>query len=264
MDSRKSSRKSSKKSSKKPSSKIPVKSVKTVAEVASIAKKVVEKNEITKTVMNLTVMNKVNIPGAGLNGSTEGQFAAIIPLITQGSGEDNRQGNVIHVKSFKIRYSIRALLTNVGGNNAYNGVPFLVRVVVYRHKYNIGDNSPANLIDVNNTSSALTGDLDTYFRPYNKDEYMIGYSKTHRMSAAAHFDGTNITPSNQDPKSSSFVFKTTEISLPKKLYFNDTLTTPTNAGWYIGFSVCNTDEADIPATSFRATANVESILEFYD
>lgn len=237
-----------------------------VAMVQAVAKKVVDKNKIYKIVTNDTVFDKVNIPGAGLNlGTGMGQVAGIAPLITQGSGESNREGNIVSVKSFKLRYCVKALPTTIaGGSNAHNGVPFLVRVVVFRHKFNIGDNTPSQIIDLNNSSGALTSNLDTYFRNYNKDEYYIAYSKTHRMSAPSHFDGTNITPSNQDPKTSAFIYKTCKIKMPSKLYFNDSASTPTNAGWWVGVAVCNTDDAVLANTTIRATINAESILEFCD
>lgn len=236
-------------------------------QITKIAKKVVEKQAEVKECWNLTVMDKVNVPGAGLRSTAGyGQWAACIPLLSQGTTENTRVGNVVNVKSMSIRYTLKALPTTVtGGSNPYNGVPFMVRVVVYRHKYNIGDSSPDNIIDVNNSSTYLGSDLDGYFRKYNKDEYMIAYSKTHRMSAPSHNNGSTTDPSNQDPKSTAVIIKTANIKLPSKLYFNDALNTPTNAGWYIGIAVVNTDEAAIPATTaVRCTANVESYLRYTD
>lgn len=236
----------------------------TVEIAKTVAKTVVDRNKIYKTHIETEILNKANIPGAGLDGSTVGQFKAVAPLVVQGNGEANRKGNVISVKNYTLRYALKALPTTVGGSNAYNGVPFLVRVVVYRHKYNIGDSSPSAILDLNNSQGALTGDMDTYFRPYNKDEYMIAYSKTHRMSAPSHNNAGTLTPSEMDSKSSAFIFKSFKLSLPKKLTYNDNNSTPTNAGWYIGFAVVNTDESNIPSTSVRCTVNVEGILEFTD
>lgn len=236
-------------------------------EIVKIAKKAVANQAEVKEVVNTDVMNKTNIPGAGLRSTSGyGQFAGVIPLVSQGTTESTRVGNIINVKNLSVRYTLKALPTTVsGGSNPYQGVPFLVRVVIYRHKFNIGDSSPDALIDTNASATYLSSDLDTYFRKYNKDEYFVAYSKTHRMSAPSHNNGTTTDTVNQDPKSSAIVIRSCKVRLPKKLTFNDAANTPTNAGWWIGIAVVNTDESAIPATTaVRCTANVESILQYTD
>lgn len=232
--------------------------------VTTIAKAVVKNDKEVKRVINTGIFDAVNIPGCGIDGGSNGLVAAIIPLCTQGTGESNREGNVVNVKKFNLRYSLNALTTNVSGINAFPGLPFYVKVVVYRHKYNIGDSSPANLIDVNNGSAALTGNVDNLFRDLNTDEYYIAHNAKYLMCAPRHQSATVLEAASTPADAKSMLIKNIKIKLPAKLTYNDTLSTPTNAGWYMAVGCVNVDSSNISTTSFRCTVNAESYLDFTD
>lgn len=233
-------------------------------EVANIAKAVVKRDKEVKRVVNAGIFDSANIPGSGIDGGSNGLVQAIIPLCTQGTGESNREGNVINVKKFNLRYSLNALSTNVSGLNPYPGLPFYVKVVVYRHKFNIGDSSPTALVDLNNTSGAFTSAVDTLFRDLNTDEYYIAHSAKYLMCPPRHLSATVQEAASMPPECKSMIIKNVKIKLPTKLTFNDTGSTPTNAGWWLAVGVVNVDSSAISTSSVRCTINAESYLDFTD
>lgn len=233
--------------------------------LTKLIKKVVNKDIEDKCVQNQSLIQQANIPGAGLTSTGLGVLSPVSIVLSQGTNEASRIGNQIEVKKFNLRYSIYALpSTEAAGINPFRGLPFLVRVVVYRHRYNMGDSSPDALIDMGSTNTFLNGDIDTYFRPYNKDEYSIVYSKTHRLQPIRHLGTTAYAEVNQDTKATSFVIRNIDLKAPKIMKFNDNNQQPTNYNYYIGFSVCNVDGSAITTSQTRATVNAESTLYFQD
>lgn len=236
-----------------------------VANIKKIVKSVVNQNIEDKMVQNLTLIEKANIPGAGLTSAGLGVLSPVTILLSQGTNESARIGNKVTAKKMILRYSVYATpSTEAAGVNPFRGLPFMVRVVVYRHRYNMGDSSPDALIDVGSSNTFLNGDVDTYFRPYNKDEYSIVYSKTHRLQPIRHLGATAYSEVNQDTKATSFIIRSIKLKTPKTLIFNDNNNQPTNFNYYIGFSVCNVDGSAITNLQTRATVNAESMLYFQD
>lgn len=233
--------------------------------IARIVKKIVNKDVEDKCVQNQALIEKANIPGAGLTSSGLGVLSPVSITLTQGTNESARIGNRITVKKMFLRYSVYALpSTEAAGVNPFRGLPFMVRVVVYRHRYNLGDSSPDALIDMGSSNTFLNGDVDTYFRPYNKDEYSIVYSATHTLQPIRHLGTTAYAEVNQDNKATSFIIRKVALKAPKTLIFNDNNSQPTNYNYYIGFSVCNVDGSAITNAQTRATVNAESTLYFQD
>lgn len=236
-----------------------------VSNLKRIIKSVVNKDLEDKMVQNLTVVEKANIPGAGLTSTGLGVLSPVSILLSQGTNESARIGNKVTVKKMFLRYSLYALpSTEAAGVNPFRGLPFLVRVVVYRHRYNKGDSSPDALIDLGSTNTFLNGDIDTYFRPYNKDEYSVVYSKTHKLQPVRHLGTTAYAEVDTDPKATSFIIRNIPLKAPKTLIFNDNNNQPTNYNYYVGFSVCNVDGSAITTSQTRCTVNAESTLYFQD
>lgn len=235
------------------------------AKIARVVKKIVDSKIEDKLIINSSVMQAVNVPSAGLSSGGLGALSPITSTISQGTGESGRVGNKVFAKKLFIRYTLNALpTTEAGFTNPFRGLPFFVRVVVYRHRYNLGDSSPDALINFNNSAVNLDNSVDTYFRPYNRDEYQILYSATHKMSACRHLGATSFTDIQQDSKMTSFIVRKVAISVPKVMRFNDNNSTPTNFNAYIGVAVCNVDGSVISSSQTRCTANVESNLYFQD
>lgn len=232
-----------------------------------------------KCVSNLLVATKQLVYGSGLSYSAGApnqgwvSLSGIIPQVSLGNTVDTRVGNRITPKRLNVRYSIYANpSTEVGstalpgGNiNPYYGLPLRVKVIVYRHRFAIDEPSQAGIIQAGSTQADLSSDIDTFFRPYNKDEYIIKYSKMFKLQNPRHnLTGTSFTGQNQDPYAKSMVIRQISMKLPK-LRFNDATTTNANQQYYIAFAVCNEDSSVITAGSqSRITVNVESHLYFTD
>lgn len=234
-------------------------------QLAKVIKQVVHKEQETKLVSKLDVAEILNIPAAGLSTTGAGQISALVPLVTTGTASNQRIGNKIRPVKLSVRYCINALQTTAAASiNPFRGLPFFVKVIVYKHKYNRGDNDPSAIMETGGVNFPLTNVVDTYFRPYNRGEYDIAYSALHKMAPIRHFDGTNYFADGQDNKMTSVIVRKFNIKLPKQITFNDGNTTPTNLGWWIGFAVCNVDGSTISTSQYRATVNCESFLYFQD
>lgn len=235
---------------------------------ARMVKKVVHKEQETKLVSNLTVCDLTNIPGAGVSTAGNGVISSITPLVVQGTAQNHRIGNKIRPVKLSLRYAIYGLPTTVaGGTNPFRGLPFLVKVVVYRHRYNKGDSSPDAILDGGGTNYPLANVTDAYFRPFNRGEYEIAYSATHKMEAARHLDATYglIEPNSLGSSNyTSFIIRKCNIKVPKQILFNDNGSTPSNLNWWVAFSVCNIDSSAITSAQVRASVNAESFLFFQD
>ncbi|MEO5351323.1 MAG: hypothetical protein H7836_17025, partial [Magnetococcus sp. YQC-3] len=122
-----------------------------VNNIKSIVRNVMKKTSELKFAMQNFIADKVEITGCGLNyngttqlngwcsGPTNGY--GILPQIQQGTGEGNRIGVKVSPKSCFLRYSLLARSTTDStaaiNDNPYKGVPFRVRVIIFRHKYAI-------------------------------------------------------------------------------------------------------------------------------
>lgn len=247
--------------------------------VSDVVKKEVSKTEEVKCVMNLAVANKVYVYGSGLVYSTlspnQGwvSLGGLVPSISLGSAVDQRVGNKISPKGLKIKYSIYANPSTEagstampGGNiNPFYGLPFRVKVIIFRHRFAIDEPNQTGIIQAGSVNADLGSDLDTFFRPYNKDEYIIKYSKMFKMQNPRHnLTGTAFTQQNQSPGTSTLIMRTINLKLPQ-LRFNDATSTCANSQWYIAFAVCNEDNSVITAGSqSRININCESYLYYTD
>lgn len=229
-----------------------------------------------KCVSNLNLANKVLVYGSGLNyaqlSPNQGwvSLSGVIPPLSLGNTVDTRVGNFVTPVRLNIRYSIYANPStqsdSTGGNiNPYYGLPFRVKVIVFRHRWATDEASQTGIIQAGATSADLSSDIDTFFRPYNRDEYIIKYSRMFKLQNPRHqMTGTTMTGQSQDPYAKSMVIRNINMKLPK-LRYNDATTTSANQQYYIAFAVCNEDSSVITAGSqSRCTINVESHLYFTD
>lgn len=254
-----------------------------VNNIKSIVKNVMKKTVERKFAMKNFIADKVAVPGCGLNyngttnlngwcnGPTDGY--GILPSIPAGSGEGSRIGVKITPKSCFLRYSLLASTTTDStvtlNTNPYKGIPFRVRVIIFRHRYAIDDFAQNNIVNIGNGATDLTADVDTYFRPYNKDEYTIVYSKTHRMAALRHVTGaagTTVTTENLPNGCMTYVNGRARVPLPKVLRYNDQVVTnyPTNIGYFLAFAVVNDDGSTVTTAQSRVMASAESGMYFTD
>lgn len=241
-----------------------------------IVKSVIANDAEVKKVYNTTLADNLNVMGSGLTyGLTPNKgfiTASLIPNPAIAATSQGRIGNKINVKSLNVRYSLYSLpSTEAAYTNPFICLPFLVKVVVYRARYDTSDPDTSYLINDGSTSGTLTDSPDTFFRPYNRDQYIIGYSKVHKLQPPRHIIGNpatvpqNITGQSQDPRIASYIVRSINLKMPKHLLYNDNSSAyPTNASWYMAVAMCNVDGTAVSTTQTRFKINVESYLSFTD
>lgn len=260
----------------------------TTQKVDKAVKKSMNKMKIKpeyKLASNTTLADNVQIYGVGLkyDGVTStngwvntGNVASgianpIIPNVQQGLTQSGRIGNQIVPKKCLLRYSLYAnpstQTDSTGGNsNPFICLPFYVRVVVYRHRYAIDDFSQNAILESGNANFDISGNPESLFIGYNKDEYIIAHSKTHYMQPQRHaLSGSNFTGQLQDQKAKTNVMsKKLTIPLPKVLKYNDNGSQPTNAGWFIGVAVVNSDGSYVTNVQARVKLIAETYMTYTD
>lgn len=246
-----------------------------VSNLKKIVKSVIASDIETKKVYDTTIAQQYAIPGSGLDYGpiTKGFIStSLIPNPAIGTSSAARIGNLIKPKRLNVRYSLYAQpstdsVSSGGNTNPFIGLPFLVKIVIFRARFSTSDNNPLYLINDGATSGSLTDVPDSFFRPYNRDQYLIGYSKVHKMQAPRHATSVagSFTASTQDSKTGSFVVNSVNLKMLKFLKYNDNNSAyPTNAAWYMAAAVCNVDGTVVSTIQSRVRINVESYMSYHD
>nr|QRI44122.1 MAG: capsid protein [Cressdnaviricota sp.] len=246
-----------------------------VSNIKRVVKSVMTKQIETKVAPYTTIASQQKVYGAGLNYNGVGLLNGwaspngILPPVTQGLGENNRVGNVIAPNKLVVKYEIKASQTTDGtstvNDNPFRALPFLVRMVIYRHRYATDDFGQYGLIDEGGSNVELGANPALWMEPYNRDEYIIAYSRTFKMASDVHrYSGTTLAIDAMPNNLKQWVYGKAYVKLPKKLRYNDTTNIPTNAQWYIAFAVCNQDGSAISTSQQRITVNVRSTMTYKD
>ncbi len=253
-----------------------------VAGIKAIVKSVINKTEELKYSALISLADNVQVAGSGLlydgavnlRGWCSGPTiaAGIIPTVAQGDGQADRTGNMIRPKDLTLKYSCYALPTDEGTStnlltNPYKGIPFFVRVLVFRHKYSIDDYSQTNILETGNGTASFGSGIDNFFRPYNKEEYTVVYSKNIKMAALKNYNiTTGVTTTENVPNGAvTFYQASAKIPLPTVLKYNDIGNVPTNQNFYLAVCLCNEDGSVVTAgTHKRLQFNAETNLTYYD
>lgn len=247
--------------------------------VKSAVKRIVKSQIEVKYAPSLIIADTVSVNGSGLNydGVTNltgwcsgpGLGTGLLPQIGQGASEGARVGNKIKPKSFNVRISLNAKATTdastpSGNTNPFRGIPFIARVIIFKHRYADDDYSQTGILNNGNASELIGNTVDDLFKPYNRDEYRIYYSKDILMAGAVHNNTSGINPNPMENKACSFWIKNVRVPLPQTLHFNDGVTAATNAGMFLAVCVINTDGSVVSNSQSRVTVNAEANLSFYD
>lgn len=213
------------------------------------------------------LFNRIAVPGAGLDtANTLGLSTqlGIIPNLLRGTDDAARTGDIIHPKRLVLKYSIRARdITAAVGNNPYRQ-PFMVRVIVYNHRYALDDFAATQIIDKGATSGNLDSSPDSWLEPYNRKEFKIHYSKTFKI---APLIDASVTPSviqNMPNGYQYFAYGKVNIKVPKRLLYNGSASLPVNSMPQLAFAVCQVDGTPITGAQFRCEVNSESQLYYTD
>lgn len=228
-------------------------------------KRLISKELEVKCAPNYVLADQLAVPGGGLNPASTLGFStvSIFPPITQGVGDGQRIGNKVKVKSLMFNYTIRA--QDVSATNNFTGLPFLVRVVLYKHRYATDDSSPLLLLDSGNSAVNIGATPDDYIKPYNKKEFQIFYSRTFQMQPIRNTLTTPISTDNVANGTKTMITRRVRVSIPAKtLIFSDASTLPANAGIFAGFCCCNIDGTTISSGQYRFMVNAESQIYYTD
>lgn len=260
---------------------LPTSKPSTATQVKKLKSVVASMKPETKYVANTVLADAVQVAGSGLlyNGVAQtfgwvnvgGQF---IPPLSQGTAENQRVGNIIRPKKLVLKYSLYANPSTESGstpnNNPYINLPFYVRVIVFRHRYANDDFSQTGILDLGASNADISGNVESMFEPYNRDEYIIAYSKTHFMQPQRHqlTGAGNFTGQNHDNKARTIVIKRANITLPKKLRYNDSTSQTGDAGWFLAVCCVNSDGSPIlnagATVHQRVRLNAETYMTFTD
>lgn len=243
------------------------------AKVSKTVKRAINRainNQLETKIAVKEIFNRIAVPGAGLDTANTlglGYPLGIIPNIPRGTDDASRTGEVVHAKRLVLKYSIRARdITAAAGNNAFKQ-PFMVRMIVFNHRFAMDEASATNILDKGATTGNLDSSPDSWLEPYNKKEYRIWYSKTFKLAPFVNASaGTGVlsTLENIPNGYQYFVAGKRSIKIPKKLMYNNAATLPTNSMPQLCFAVCNVDGTPMTGTSFRCEVNVESQLYYTD
>lgn len=243
------------------------------AKVSKTVKKAINRainNKLETKCAVLQVFNRIAVPGAGLDtaaGLGLGTTNGIIPPISRGTDDASRTGEIIHARRLMLKFSIRARdITAALGNNAFKQ-PFMVRMIVFNHRFAMDEASATNILDKGASSGNLDSSPDSWLEPYQKKEYKIWYSKTFKIAPFVNSSaGTGVSSTlEQVPNGYQyFVAGKKSIKIPKKLMYRDAATLPTNSMPQLCFAVCNVDGTPMTNAQFRCEVNVETQLYYTD
>lgn len=236
--------------------------------IKNYVSRAISRNVETKCSMRQNIADQQTVTGAGLNTSVGLGFVSgtsIIPAISQGTGEAERVGNKIKPTKLKLAITLRAQpVTAVGSLTPFPATPFLCRVIVFRHRYATDDNSQIGILDTGNSMSNLGSTPDSWLQPYNKDEYIIAYSKQFLMQPIQNQSTTPYSAENMVSNAKAFVMLKKNIKVPKSLIYTDNTSTANNAGWFLAVACCNVDGTVVTNTQSRVMLNAESYLYYKD
>jgi len=231
-------------------------------------KRAINSNLETKVAVR-EVFNRIAVPGAGLDtaaGLGLGTTNGIIPLISRGTDDASRTGDIVHAKKLMLKFSIRArniTVASPAGNNPYRQ-PFFVRIIVFNHRFAMDEASATNILDKGASSGNLDSSPDSWLEPYNKKEYKIWFSKTYKLAPLINDVNVPSTIENMPNGYQYMAIGRRNIKIPKKLFYNGAATLPTNSMPQLCFAVCQVDGTPINNTQFRCEVNVESQLYYTD
>lgn len=244
-----------------------------VNNIKKIVKRVLNNQNEVKCSQLLTIADQNVVIGAGLAFTVPLGYTyikSIIPPVLQGSEDGQRIGNRVNVKKLVLKYSLYASqITPSAGSNYFPATPFLIRVIVYRHKDDREDYHNVGILDLQNTSGNLGSVPDTWFEPYNRNMFDIAYSKQYVMQPTKNISSGSIVTDPVVNGSKTFITRKVNIPLPKKLIYADNSGSPiagnpTNASWFFAVAMCNIDGTVVGTSQYRAYVNAESYLYYTD
>lgn len=190
--------------------------------------------------------NNVEIQPYGIanpNGSTHFSFTPLFQQITQGTGNGQRIGDTIAVRSLTLKGFVNFDPSHYGDTN-YMKNPVYLKMVVLRRKDSIID--PCNYGTTGISDLLMSGNMPTnpqnlptdMVRRFNTDVYKIYTTRFFKLGNSAPSDAPNETGQYNNDFSLSRRFSINLSKHVDKLKFNNPTNTPTNAAFHVLFLLC--------------------------
>lgn len=220
-------------------------------------KKAISRSEETKFLTPLTATNLTLVPYDATS-----QLLTLINLTTglqsaQGTGQGDRIGDEINIKSLVFRGFVTYQLNpNQGSVNA----PLFIKMVIGRLKS--GYSQPTSFSNLFQAGSGVANPTNLpidMIRNFNKDAWIIYHQRMFKIGFA-NLGVTGPADSNNDFS----LCKMFKVSLAKhvhKLKYSDAGTSPTNVGLYCWFLLCRADGNALTGGPNAPTPEVHYTLE---
>ena len=155
-------------------------------------------------------------------------YFALIPPLTQGTGNSDRIGNKVRVKSAQIKM----IISPTSYDATVNAVPLPIdlRCIVLHSK-----NNPTSVVvsstffDANDTTMSPQGTLADMLLNVNKDIYVVNKDFRRKLGPASNTGTGSVATydymSNNDYKFNQFITLDITKALPKVLEYNDNTST---------------------------------------
>lgn len=217
----------------------------------------------------VNIFNQSAIHGVGLdattspeNGLTQSNILDVLS-ITQGSEQEEREGNKIQDCRLRLRGFIQSQTFSATNNSVY---PFEVHMVFFKEKKSIlNDNSQLKQLPNNNTG-IVDGTVLNSLYPYNKDKYIIRKVRVFKMRPLN--SGISATSSallnSQQSNAPAYRRFVETIDIHKELKYNDQSNVPANDWCGVSFFVINGDNSALANTQIRALCSMDAVLRYKD
>lgn len=217
--------------------------------VSKVVKAYVKKQINTKAELKWATpatANNLEIQPYGIanpNGSTHFSFTPMFQTITQGTGNGQRVGDTIRVKSLTLQGFVNFDPSHYG-DTSYMKNPVYLKMIIYRRKDNVID--PCNYGTTGISDLLLNGAVSTHpqnlptdmSRRFNTDVYKIYATRLFKLGNAAPSDSPNETGQYNNDFSLSTRFSVSLSKHVDKVKFNESGGVPTNVAFHVAFLLC--------------------------
>lgn len=236
--------------------------------LVKLIKKVIRRQAETK-MANFQDGFEISPANIGVNNIQPLTPYALVGLsIGQGTGQGDRIGNRITVKSLVMRFIIFPLEYDILTNP--NPTPQIVRIWFFSQKQSnvLLAANPPRFIQNGDTAASLTGTLIDMNRVINQDEYTYLAHRTYKIGYSNYGGtGTNVAAqsfTNNDYKLNIIGSINLTKLCPKIIKYDDTDNTPNSRLVMMLVQTVNADGSSTGSTDFKIGYNYDLTLKYND
>lgn len=180
--------------------------------------------------------------------STVLNLTTVLSNITQGTGQGNRIGNQIRVKSLRFQGYVNMIWSTSTFSQV--NVPVYLKMYIGRKAYDLNAPNDQSSMYVNgSTNLAPTNLPPDMYRRVNTDLFRVFATRLFKLGVAP---GTPTASTAQVPNNDFKLSQTFDVSLNKHVNvvkYDDGSSAPTNCAFYVWFALCAYDGSTINATT---------------